>query len=138
MFYRKILPSLLISVAAAMSLPSAAQQSTGEDHSAHHPESGNSKSSPQMKRGGKGMKGGMGGMDACPMHDDMMSSMSTDERHAMMEQRIKSMTPEMRKKRLAKMEQHMQMMQDQMQMMRDHMNDPVTPGTGNAEHEHQQ
>ncbi len=138
MFYRKVIPALLVSIAATLSLPAAAQQSTPEDHSAHHPEGGKTKPAPSpAKRGNKGMGGGMGGMEGCPMHDDMMGSKSPDERHAMMEQRIKSMTPEMRKKRLAMMEKHMQMMQDQMQMMRDHLDDPVTPGSGNAGHDHQ-
>lgn len=135
--YRKIIPTLLISVVVALSSPAFAQQSGTEDHNAHHPEGGKTKPSTQAKRGGKGMNGGMGDMGSCPMHDDMMESKSPEERHAMMEKRIKAMTPEMRKKRFAMMEKHMQMMQDQMQMMRDHMNDQPEGGSGSHDHNHQ-
>lgn len=77
------------------------------------------------------MNGGMGDMGSCPMDDDMMGSKSSEERHAMMEKRIKAMTPEMRKKRMAMLEKHMQ-------MMRDHMNDQPEGGAGDHSHDHQQ
>ena len=137
MLHKKTISALLISIVTSLSAPAFAQQGGTEDHSAHHPEGGKTKPPPNAKRSGKGTKGGMAEMGSCPMHDDMMGSMSQADRQAMMERRIKSMTPEMRKKRLAMMEKHMQMMQDQMQMMRDHMNDPVTPDAGDSGHGHQ-
>jgi hypothetical protein len=137
MFYSKILPALLLSVAATLSVPATAQQGDAEDHSAHHPEGSKAQPAPPAKRGGKAMKGGMAGMDGCPMHEDMMGSKGSAERHAMMERRIKSMNPEMRKKYMAKMEKHMQMMQDEMAMMREHMNDQPAGGSDNHDHEHQ-
>ena len=136
MFFKKILPALLVSITAAMSLPAVAQQSSNE-HSVHQSEGAKSQSAPQPKRSGKGMNGGMADMDSCPMHYDMMGAKSAEERHAMMERHIKSMTPEMRKKRLAMLEQHMQRMQQEMQMMRDHMNDQPKGATGGSENEHQ-
>lgn len=136
MFHDKILPALLLSVAATLSVPATAQQGDTEDHSAHHPEGSKAQPAPQGKRGEKGMKGGMASMGGCPMHEDMTGSKGAAERHAMMERRIKSMSPEMRKKRMAMMEKHLQMMQEEMAMMREHMNDQPATGSGNHDHEH--
>lgn len=136
MFHDKILPAVLLSVAATLSLPASAQQGDTEDHSAHHPDGGKAQPAPPAKQGGKGLKGGMAGMDGCPMHEDMMGSKGAAERHAMMERRIKSMSPEMRKKRMTMMEKHMQMMQDEMAMMRKHMNDQPEATAGARDHDH--
>ncbi|PWF47790.1 hypothetical protein [Massilia glaciei] len=55
--------------------------------------------------GGMGMGRGMMEMKAmCDMHKNMMSAKTPEERQAMMDERFKSMSPEMRKK-------HMEMMQ---------------------------
>ncbi len=138
MFNHQCLPALLLSVAATLALPAGAQESKTEDHSAHHPDGSKAQPAPHGKRAGKGMKGGMTGMDGCPMHEEMMRSKGAGERQAMMERRIKAMSPEMRKKRLAMMEKHMQMMQDDMAMMRKHMNDQPETGSDKHDHDHEQ
>jgi hypothetical protein len=95
-----------------------------QDHVQHHPEGASATSPGGMGRGGStGQKGMMGGADGqmgmmgrdrtgekmdmksmCEMHNKMMSSKTPQERTAMMDDHMKSMSPEMR-------QQHMEMMQ---------------------------
>ena len=122
-------PSVLVAVfvAAAALTGCAAIQ---EEHRQHHPESTATESSGSMGRSGsagptgmvggaspdgqKGMMGGgaggqMGMMDRksmCEMHDKMMNAKTPAERTAMMDDRMKNMSPEERQK-------HMEMMKQQ-------------------------
>lgn len=97
---------------------------TQEEHKAHHPESeaaqpsskagqrGGSGSMGMMGQGGggqMGMMGQAGQMDMksmCEMHDRMKATRTPAERSAMMDERMKNMSPEMRQR-------HMEMMQQQ-------------------------
>lgn len=72
-----------------------------------------------MMGGGKMGGGDMKGM--CEMHDQMMGSMTPEDRKAAMAQRIKAMSPEQAKQMMGMMEKRMSMMQENMQMMREHM-----------------
>ena len=83
-----------------------------EEHLQHHPEAASATSPGGMGQGGTtgqmGMMGNAGGqMDMksmCEMHNKMMSSKTPAEQTAMMDDHMKSMSPEMR-------QHHMKMMQ---------------------------
>jgi hypothetical protein len=101
---------------------------TEEEHKAHHPDGAAAQPSSRMAQGGAsnsmGMMGqgaqggGMGKMgqggaagqmdmkSMCDMHDRMKTAGTDKERSAMMDENMKSMSPEMRQK-------HMEMMQQQ-------------------------
>lgn len=118
----------------------AQSPASDQDHAAHHPAGqagapapgakppGGTGSPGAQKDGasGMGMMGGgkMGGGDMkgmCEMHDQMMGSMTPEDRKAAMAQRIKAMSPEQAKQMMGMMEKRMSMMQEYMQMMREHM-----------------
>ena len=112
--------SLVFALIAAAALTSCA--ATQEEHLQHHPEAASATSPGGMGRGSStgqtGMMGGadgkmgmMGGADGqmdmksmCKMHNNMMSSKTPEQQRAMMDDHMKSMSPEARQK-------HMEMMQ---------------------------
>lgn len=115
----------LVAILIAAAALSGCAVGQGE-HLQHHPEAAAAKSSTDMGRGGStgqmgmmgggadGQKGMMGGgqmgmtdkKSMCEMHNKMMSSKTPEERSAMMDEHMKSMSPEMR-------QHHMEMMQQQ-------------------------
>lgn len=98
---------LVLSLAGCTALPKEKQK---QEHEQHHPPS----SASQV------MEQDMAGM--CDMHDQMMSAKNPEERHAMMKEHMKSMSPEAMQKHMDMMQKKMTMMQEDMQMMRKHMN----------------
>jgi hypothetical protein len=103
-----------VSVILAGLLAACATQSKGTageeaDHEAHHPDKSTSVAPPPSMpaRPGEGnqmeMMSSMDMKSMCDMHRKMMGSKSPAEREAVMEQRMSSMSPEMRRK-------HMEMM----------------------------
>ncbi len=127
--------SIFRSAGSLMAVFVAAAALTGcaaikEEHKQHHPAASATESPGGMGRGGstgqmgmmggagpdgqKGMMGGgasgqMGMMDKksmCEMHDKMMTARTPAERTAMMDDRMKNMSPEARQK-------HMEMMKQQ-------------------------
>lgn len=95
-------PFLMATVLAACAVPQDSQ------HKEHHPDT----SSPPQTSGAtsSGMANGqMSSMDMqamCDMHRKMMGAKTPEERQAMMDDRMKTMSPEM-------MQRHMQMMEQQ-------------------------
>jgi hypothetical protein len=76
-------------------------------HQQHHPESATSQAPGAMSSGPSDMPMGMMDMKAmCDMHEKMMNAKTPEERRAMMDERMKNMSPEM-------MQKHMEMMQEQ-------------------------
>jgi hypothetical protein len=108
-FFQSAGSLLAVFVAVAALNGCAAMQ---EKHEQHHPEASAPGSPGGMGQGGTtgqmGMMAGAGGqMDMksmCEMHNRMMSSKTPAEQTAMMDDHMKSMSPEMRQK-------HMEMMQ---------------------------
>lgn len=113
--FRSAVSLVAVFVAAAALTGCAAIQ---EKHKQHHPEVSATGSPGGMGRGGStgqmGMMGGgasgqMGMMDnksMCEMHDKMMGARTPAERTAMMDERMKNMSPEERQR-------HMEMMKQQ-------------------------
>ena len=101
--------SLLHSIGMPMLLASLlAGCATNQDaqHQVHHPDTAASQPSAPMSQGDSGGQMGMMDMQAmCEKHKKMMSA-TPEERQAMMDDRMKTMSPEM-------MQKHMQMMQEQ-------------------------
>lgn len=95
-------------LAACTTTPSRGTAGGTIDHKAHHFNTSASPSpsqhSPATAGNQRSMMGSMDMQAMCDMHKDMMNSKSLAERQAMMEQRMKSMSPEMRR-------QHMEMME---------------------------
>lgn len=120
--------ALLLAGCATAQRPGVSQQ----DHQAHHagaaatnPGAPSPKSAQSMAQGGMGMgmmRGqemtGHGSMDMCPM---MSGGKSSDDHTAMMQQRLKKMSPDQVKQAMSMMDKHISMMQADMQMMRDHL-----------------
>ena len=97
----------VLAAAAALTGCAAVQ----EEHRQHHPDPATANAQGGMGPGGKmGMMGGAGGqMDMkarCETHEKMQSARTPEERSAMMEDRMKNMSAEMRQR-------HMEMMQQQ-------------------------
>ena len=90
-----------------------------EEHQAHHPQSAATQPSAATGEGMAGMHGGMmsgqGGMmgqggqmdmkSMCDMHERMKNARTPQERGAMMNDTMKTMTPEMRQRHFEMMEQ---------------------------------
>jgi len=94
---------------AAILLASAALSGCAalrEQHAQHHPEAASTGSQGTMGRGGQmGMMGNMDMKSMCEMHDRMMSARTPEERSAMMNERMKNMSPEMRERQVEMMRQ---------------------------------
>ncbi len=84
---------LASAVLVAVGLAGCAATPTQSD--AHVHSDGDGKAG--MAMGGMG-KGGMDMQGHCEMHQKMMSGKSSAEQHAMMQEHLKSMTPEMRQR----------------------------------------
>ena len=130
-FFQKA-SSLIAVLAAAAALAGCAanqtQPKTGDEHKEHHPAGAAAQPSGgmgMMGQGGGGQMGMMGqrgagqmgmmGQDGtgqmdmksmCEMHGRMKNARTPEERGAMMDERMKGMSPEMRQR-------HMEMMQQQ-------------------------
>ena len=77
-----------------------------EQHGQHHPDSSASPAAGIMKNGPSGESMAMKDMKAmCNMHEKMMAAKTPEERLAMMDERMKAMSPEM-------MQKHMGMMKE--------------------------
>ncbi len=93
---------------AAMAMAGCA---TSQDtaHSGLHPETSSAQPAGMMSHGAPGELMPMMDMKdmkaMCNMHKNMMSGKTPDEQRAMMNERMKSMSPEMMKKHMAMMEQ---------------------------------
>lgn len=70
----------------------------------HHPQSGTSASSMSKNRDSADMMGGMDMKAMCDNHKNMMNARTPAERDAMMDQHMKSMSPEMRQKHMSMMD----------------------------------
>lgn len=109
---RGLLPGIIIALLAGCASQGGPNPKSGNEHSAHHPGTTGAVSSPAkpspQSNAIPGAQGGMMGMmdmtSMCDMHRNMMSAKSPAERDAMMDQNMKSMSPETRR-------QHMEMMQ---------------------------
>jgi len=105
----RTVPVVLAGLLAACATPTKGTASDEAEHNAHHPDKSTSVVPPQSmpaRPGAGNQMGMMRSMDMksmCDMHRNMMGSTSPAERDAMMEQRMPSMSPEMRR-------QHMEMM----------------------------
>lgn len=103
--------SLVFALIAAAALTGCA--ASQEDHLQHHPGAASATSPGGMGRGGSpgqmGMMGGANGrMDMksmCEMHNKMMSSKTPEQQRAMMDDHMKSMSPEMRQHHMEMMKQ---------------------------------
>lgn len=118
-FFQKT-SSLIAVLAAAAALAGCAanqtQPKTGDEHKEHHPAGAVAQPSGGMGMMGQGGGGQMGMMgqgggqmdmkSMCTMHDRMKNARTPEERGAMMDERMKGMSPEMRQR-------HMEMMQQQ-------------------------
>ena len=121
----KSLPRLFLSAATGMLAFSlagcAAPPAQKQAHEQHHSRS----SAPQAmeRESGHAMMGAMEKdmAEMCDMHTQMMSAKSPQERRAMMQEHMKSMSPEDMQKHMDMMQKKMTMMQSDMQMMREHM-----------------
>lgn len=77
-------------------------------HKQHHPDTTTSQATDAMSSGSGSADDKMRMMDTkamCDMHQKMMNARTPEERRAMMDERMKGMSPEMR-------QQHMDMMQE--------------------------
>jgi len=98
-----------------------ASQPTQEEHQAHHPESATPKPAEKMGLGSSGDQSGMMGRSAggkpemmgnmdmksmCDMHNKAMQEKTPEQQAEMMNEHMKSMSPDMRRR-------HMEMMQEQ-------------------------
>lgn len=105
----RTVPVILAGLLAACATQSKSTGGDDAEHKAHHPEKSTSVApSPSMparpnESSQMGMMSSMDMKSMCDMHRKMMGSKSPAEREAMMEQRMPSMSPEMRR-------QHMEMM----------------------------
>lgn len=103
----RLVPFLLALAITACASPGKGPASEA-DHKAHHPEQNSPvkpSSAARPVAPQKGMAGSSDMKSMCEMHKNMMSAKSPAEREAMMEQKMKSMSPEMRR-------QHMEMMSE--------------------------
>jgi len=118
-FFQK--PGSLVAVLAAAAAlagcaANQAQPQTGDGHKEHHPAGAAAQPSGgmgMMGQGGGGQmgmmgQGGAGQMDMksmCEMHGRMKSARTPEERGAMMDERMKGMSPEMRQRQMEMMQQ---------------------------------
>lgn len=109
---RRLSPLMLVALVAACATPGKTGTSDEVDHKAHHPGTSEStvpsstpQAGPASNAGQMGMMGSMDIKSMCDMHKNMMSARTPSEREAMMDQRMKSMSPEMRQKHLSMMEE---------------------------------
>jgi hypothetical protein len=106
----RTVPVILAGLLAACATQGKGTAGEEPEHEAHHPDKSTSvTSSPSMAgRPNEGVQMGMmGSMDMksmCDVHRNMMHSKSPAEREAMMEQRMPSMSPEMRRRHIEMMD----------------------------------
>lgn len=109
---RSVAAGILIFALGGCASQASRQQ---QDHQAHHPDNAGTQGTVKGSPGKPGSAMAMGGGDAammCDMYDRMMGARTPAERRALMEEHMKSMTPEMRERHMQMMREHMQMMQE--------------------------
>ncbi|NRR28929.1 hypothetical protein HSX11_01910 [Oxalobacteraceae bacterium] len=100
---QSILRQSAIALAAAIALAGCVT-SQPPGHPSHHSSKAEAQPSATMEGGGAGARMGMMDKTAmCEKHKKMMSGKTPDEQKAMLEERMKSMPPEMKEKHLAMM-----------------------------------
>lgn len=99
---------LAVSMTAILAgLLSGCATSQDAQHKEHHPDATSSQTpAPTSGSSGDAQMGMMDKQAMCDMHKKMMSAKTPEERRSMMDDRMKTMSPEM-------MQKHMQMMQEQ-------------------------
>lgn len=92
---RCLTPIMLAGILAACESPNKVGTTANVDHQAH-------------QRGAASSPGQMGMMDMksmCAMHHSMIAKKTPEEREAMMNEHMKSMSPEMRRQHMAMMDE---------------------------------
>jgi hypothetical protein len=96
--------TLAAAIATAMTIAGCATSQPPE-HSLHHPGTTSPQTAGMMSPGESGEQMSMMDMKSmCEMHKKMMDAKTPEERKATMDDRMKSMSPEMMKKHMAMME----------------------------------
>ena len=96
--------TLVAAIVAAMAMAGCATSQDAE-HSQHYPVTSTAQPAGMMSPSASGDQMAMMDMKTmCDMHKKMMSAKTPEEQKAMMDERMKSMSPEMMKKHMAMME----------------------------------